>query len=257
MRNARNTDPWVLYPKPNPHAGLRLFCFPYAGGGATVYRAWADGLPPDVELACVQYPGRGSRLKEPAFAQLMPLVEALVPALPPHLDKPFAFFGHSMGAVIAFELARRLAREPLHLFVSGRQAPQLPPRDLHTYDLPDAEFIEELQRLGGTPREALAHPELMQLMLPLLRADFEAIQTYAYAPGPPLHCPVTAFGGLEDEDVSREQLEAWREQTDARFDAHLLPGDHFFLHSAQARLLAILSGELQTRARASNPSDGF
>ncbi|MDQ3918034.1 MAG: alpha/beta fold hydrolase, partial [Acidobacteriota bacterium] len=248
MRNVRSTDPWVVYPKPNPRAGARLFCFPYAGGGPSVYRPWAESLPPGVELACVQYPGRGSRLKEPPLAKLMPLVEGLVPALPAHLDRPFAFFGHSMGAVIAFELARRLPREPFHLFVSGREAPTAPGKELHTYALPEQEFIEELQRLGGTPLEALAHPELMQLMLPMLRADFEAIQTYDYEPGPPLSCPITAFGGLEDQDVTPQQLEAWREQTVGRFVAHMLPGDHFFLHTAQAQLLEIVSAELRRGA---------
>ena len=161
-----------------------------------------------------------------------------------------------MGALIAFELAHKLRDEygivPAHLFVSGRHAPQLPETDPITYNLEEAEFIEELRRLNGTPREILENPELMHLMLPLLRADFEVVETYVYWPGPALDCPITAFGGLQDQEVSRKEVEAWREQSIASFSLRMLPGGHFFLHTARQLLLQMLSQELSNLAKVMN-----
>jgi medium-chain acyl-[acyl-carrier-protein] hydrolase len=196
----------------------------------------------------VQLPGRGNRLGEPAYTRLPPLVEALSAALLPYFDVPFAFFGHSMGASIGFELARRLRRlrapEPFHLFVSGRRAPQCPDTDPPTYHLPEPAFINQLRQLNGTPQEVLEHPEIMQLLLPLLRADFQLIQTYVYEPGPPLACPITAFGGIEDPETDRDLLERWREQTVADFSLQMFPGDHFFPHASRASLLQSISRKL-------------
>lgn len=227
---------------------MRLFCFPYAGGEALSFRDWAENLPSLVDVYAVQLPGRGGRITEPLFTSLSPLIEVIVKALLPHLDKPFAFFGHSMGALISFELARLLSREnglqPTHLFVSGRRAPQLADKERITYNLPEQEFIEELRRLNGTPDEVIEQPELMEVMLPIVRADFKLCQTYVYSPGPPLSCPITAFGGLEDKEVTREHLEAWREQSSATFSLRMLPGDHFFLRESEPMFLTILSREL-------------
>ncbi|HYP25227.1 MAG TPA: thioesterase II family protein [Blastocatellia bacterium] len=244
----RQATPWVVIPKPNPSASVRLFCFPYAGGTAAGFRKWPAGLPNSVEVWSVQYPGRGSRIRESPFTRIAPLVDAAAEALMPYMDSPFAFFGHSMGAVVAFELSRILRRElsrtPLHLFVSGRRAPQVVDDTDEIYKLPDDEFVEELRRLNGTPAEVLEHKELMQLMLPLLRADFEAIGTYEYREEPPLACPISAFGGLEDQDVSRDNLAAWRSQTTSSFSVRMMPGDHFFLHSGEPLLLGALAQEL-------------
>jgi medium-chain acyl-[acyl-carrier-protein] hydrolase len=227
---------------------LRLLCFPYAGGAANIFRAWADSLPATVEVCAVQLPGRGGRLLEPPFTDLLLLVRTAAQELLPFLDRPFAFFGHSMGATISYELAQLLRKdyniEPLHLFASGRCAPQLPDEQPVTYDLPEPKFLEELRQLNGTPAEVLEHPELIELLLPVLRADFELIQTHVYSPKPPLDCPITAFGGVEDKEVRREQLDAWREQTRARFSLQMFPGDHFFLHTAQPLLLESVAREL-------------
>jgi medium-chain acyl-[acyl-carrier-protein] hydrolase len=159
-----------------------------------------------------------------------------------------------MGAVIAFELARQLLREgrpmPFHLSVSGRSAPQFGDGGKRLYALPDAELIEELRGLNGTPPELLDHPEVMELMLPLLRADFAVCQKYAHAPGPILPTPITAFGGLQDAGVSRPRLEGWREQTSGAFKVRLLPGDHFFLNTARPALLRALAQELHALAQA-------
>ncbi|NJO48502.1 MAG: thioesterase [Leptolyngbyaceae cyanobacterium RM2_2_4] len=223
---------WVTCPTPKPDAHLRLFCFPYAGGSSLNFRSWADHLPATVELCPIELPGRGPRMQEKPFTQLQPLIQAIAPALIPYLDKSFAFFGHSMGALVSFELAHLLRKDfgcsPSHLFVSGRRAPQLPDPDPPIHTLPDAEFIEELRRLNGTPEAVLQHDELMQLLLPTLRADFAVLETYRYTPAPPFDCPITAFGGLQDQDVGSEPLGAWREQTCADFSLHLFPGDHFF-----------------------------
>jgi medium-chain acyl-[acyl-carrier-protein] hydrolase len=241
-------NPWIVYTKRNPSASRRLFCFPYAGAAAYVFNNWPKFLPPDLEVCALQLPGRGKRLREPMHTRMSTLFDAVYPAIKPLLDKPFMFFGHSMGAMIGFELARFLRRErqplPSHLFVSGRRPVQIREDDPRTYDLPEPEFIQELIRLNGTPREVLEHRELLELVLPLLRADFELIHTYEYSPEPPFAFPITAFGGLDDSEVSREQLDAWREQTTSTFRLHLLPGDHFFIHSAQDSLLRIISEEM-------------
>ncbi|HKU75298.1 MAG TPA: thioesterase II family protein [Pyrinomonadaceae bacterium] len=240
-------SPWLPNHKPRPQSQLRLFCFPYAGGSALTYRKWQDSLPPDIEVCPVQLTGRGSRLRETPFRDHTALVLALAQGLTPYLDKPCAFFGHSMGAIISFELARYLQQENgfeiSHLFVSGRRAPQFPRTDPYTFNLPEAEFVEELRRLNGTPSEVLFHPELMNLMLPLLRADFELIETYSYVPGPPLTCPITAFGGLDDEEV-KDVLDPWREQTGGPFSLHMFPGDHFFVNTAHRQLTEVIAKKL-------------
>jgi surfactin synthase thioesterase subunit len=145
---------------------------------------------------------------------------------------------------LARVLRRKLNKEPVHLFVSGRRAPQMPRTREATYNLAEPEFIEELRRLNGTPPEVLAHPELMQLMIPLLRADFSVCQTYEYVPEPPLSCPITVFGGLEDE-TTREELDGWREHTSATCSVRMAPGNHFFLHSTQPQILRIVEQELR------------
>ena len=181
-----------------------------------------------------------------------PLVSALTDALLPLLDKPFAFFGHSMGAWVSFELARRLQTnhelEPIQLFPSGAWAPQIGSRESPIHDLPEPEFIEALKLLNGTPREVLDHPELMKLLLPILRADFEVCERYKYAAGPPLKCPITAFGGLEDRRLRRSDLTAWKEQTTGSFALQMLAGDHFFLHSTEAELLRTIAKALRESA---------
>ena len=243
------TSPWFTIP-PKAHAKIRLFCFPYAGGSSLIFRAWGKALGSSVAVCPAHLPGRERRLSEKPFTRAQSLVEAAAEAILPYLDLPFAFFGHSMGAIISFELARYLRRhqrpQPTHLFISGRSAPQLNIEESATHNLPDAEFAEELRRLNGTPHEVLEHPELMQLMMPLLRADFEVCQTYQYRPEPALDCPISAFGGLHDADVSTAMVEAWREQTNGPFRLWMLPGDHFFVNTEQAQILNLLSRELPT-----------
>lgn len=241
-------NPWFIASRQNPRAKLLLFCFPYAGGGDLIFRDWHKGLPSGIEVRRVLLPGRGSRLREPLYNHLIPLVKAIAEALIGHVDRPFALFGHSLGAMISFELARYLrdkyAIQPAQLFVSGRRAPQIPQIEPLTYNLPDDEFLCELRRLNGTPEEVLTQPELMELMLPILRSDFSLCQTYAYSAGAPLNCPIAAFGGIDDIETNDGQLEAWREQTTGFFSTQVFPGGHFFIHQMRPQLLQSLSDRL-------------
>ena len=225
-----------------------MFCFPYAGGGASVYRGWGASLPNDLEVCPVQLPGRESRLREPAFTDIDVLVPAVADALDPYMNLPFVLFGHSMGAAIAFELARELRRrgrpQPLHLFVSGRRAPHLPAREEPIHALPEAEFLAKLRELNGTPEEVLQHEELMKLLLPILRADFGVNEKYEPTPGEPLEAGISALGGIGDKDVTREDVEAWKEHTRGRFRSRMFPGDHFFIQGNKDLVLEAVARDL-------------
>ena len=247
MRDNADTRVWLRYPYRRPLADLQLFCFPFAGGGASAFRKWGTKLPGNVELCAIQLPGREDRLLEPPFRQVGPLVNALSEAVSP--EKPFVFFGHSMGALLAFELCRRLrrleARHPAHLFVSGFRAPHLPDRKAPTYDLPDASFLEKLRRLSGTPDEVLQSGELMTVFMPALRADFALTETYSYVHEMPLECSVSAFVGSDDQEVNDDEIAAWSQHTTGSFSLQKIPGDHFFLlREGQSQLLRAMSDQL-------------
>jgi medium-chain acyl-[acyl-carrier-protein] hydrolase len=242
-------NPWITCPKPKPQARLRLFCFPYAGGGASIFHPWSKLLPPEIELCSIQLPGRESRLKETLFTQLLPLVESLSEALQPYLDKPFAFFGHSLGTLICFETARYLRRtyslEPVHLFVAGRRPPHLPDPEPILHTLPDLEFIQQVQRrYNGIPQIILQDRELMQVFLPTLRADFQLFEDYHYTEALPFNCPISAFGGWQDQRVTEKELAGWRDQTLRTFSLQMFPGGHFFLQSMRTSLLQTLTREM-------------
>jgi medium-chain acyl-[acyl-carrier-protein] hydrolase len=242
-------SPWIQYQLPKSATRLRLFCFPYAGGSAAIFRLWSELLPPQIEVWPVQLPGRERRLSEKPFERLDALVAALVEVLRPYLNEPYAFFGHSMGALISFELTRALRKTgftagPTRLCVSAHRAPQLPNLLPIVYNLPDQQFIEELQRLKGTPKEVLQHPELLELLLPMVRADFAVCETYTYARQAPLTCPISAYGGLNDEEIPRASIAAWREQTRGPFNLSFFDGGHFFIKEQQAALLRTLARDL-------------
>jgi medium-chain acyl-[acyl-carrier-protein] hydrolase len=226
----------------------RLFCFPYAGGSAQIFRKWQRYFSPDVALCLAHLPGRAMRIGEPPFTRLKPLVRVLAEAIIPQLQLPFAFWGHSMVAMISFELARELRRQgqpvPMALFVSGRSAPQTPDPDPITFNLPEKDFIAELQRLNGTPKEVLDNPELKHLFLPILRADFEVVETYVYESDKPLACAIHAYGGLKDSHVPVNNLKAWQEQTSRECVVRMFPGDHFFIHTCSADVLNVLRKDL-------------
>lgn len=238
---------WAVVPRPDPAARLRLFCFPHAGGAASAFTAWAGELP-GIEVVAVQPPGRERRIGEPPFDRMEPLVDAAYRALRPLWDRPFAFFGHSTGALVAYLLARRLRTDggprPLHLVASGRWAPHLQDPEPPVYALPRDELVAALRRYGGTPDEVLDDRDLMDFLLPLLRADFALGDTYLHREEPPLEVPITAIGGDRDPRVNTEALEAWRGHTTGSFAAHLLPGDHFYLHGDRAAVLRLVASVL-------------
>jgi medium-chain acyl-[acyl-carrier-protein] hydrolase len=227
-------------------ARVRLFCFPYAGGGSAMFRGWARQLPADIGVYGIQLPGRGSRMLEPPIGELQAVLAELRPAILPYLDVPFAFFGHSMGALIGWELARSLRAElgksPVHLFVSGSRpltAVQVWLTDFESAS--DAELATQMAALNGTPEEILRDADLLELVLPAFRADLMLLARYKYQPGHRLACPATIFGGDQDPIVPTGELADWAHFTTGDVQVRVLPGDHFFVHSAQADLIAAIT----------------
>ena len=251
---------WLHGFSPRTRARARLFCFGHAGGSAAVFRKWADLLPADVEMLAVQLPGRGGRLSEPVVDSIPALVERLLPALEPHLDRPYALFGHSMGAVLASEVARRLddgtGAGPRHLFVSGRRPAHVASGESLLHALSDAQFVVEInRRYGGIPHEVAQHRDLLELLLPSLRADIKALETFAPAPGRrALAYPLTAFGGATDPLVPRDHLDAWRDVTAGAFRVRVFDGGHFYLDAQARDLVADLGTTLVAALANSDPT---
>jgi medium-chain acyl-[acyl-carrier-protein] hydrolase len=248
MTGNREANGWVITYKENNAAHVRLVCFPYSGAGASIFASWRRWLPENVAICAIQLPGRQNRLKEPPFTRINPLIAELGPALLPLLDKPFAFFGHSMGATVSFEMARWLRRNrnlmPEYLFVSGHRAPHLPRSETQLHMMNDADFLNEIIKMNGMPKEVLAEPEVIKLALPALRADLEICETYRFEDDAPLDCPITAFCGKDDEEETMGKMAEWRLHTRTDFSLHELPGNHFFLHPSERRLLELLKMEL-------------
>ena len=248
MRAEARRDPWIIRQRPNPLAALRLFCFPHAGGGASIYRAWPAGLPADIDVVAVQLPGREERLSEPAFRNASELCQQLAAVLAPYLDRPFALFGHSMGGLLAFELSRVFrtigAPSPVHLFVSGHSGP----RTVHSFPpmagMSDDDLVALIRRLGGTREEVLADAEMREIMLPLLRSDLMVCESYRYVLAEPIACPISVFGGIFDKIVRRPDLLAWDAETSGVFRARMFPGGHFFFEDLRPRVLQALGDDL-------------
>ena len=231
---------WVYQSPAQGICRQRLFCFPYAGGGTAIYRLWSQVMPPGVELCRIQLPGHESRLRERPYDRLIDIVDELSTVIRPLLNVPFAFFGHSMGALISFEMARAVRRKhglaTDHLFVSAWRAPQLP-LDSALHRLPEAEFIEKLQaRFSGIPNGVLQDREILELMLPVLRADLTVCETYKYAVDQPFDRPITVFGGADDHWVNAAELAAWEVHTNSLTNVSMLPGDHFFINNERQSL---------------------
>jgi surfactin synthase thioesterase subunit/glycosyltransferase involved in cell wall biosynthesis len=246
---SRALTPWFPAIDATGAAMLRLFCFPFAGAGTSAFRGWTGSLPVSIGVSPVRLPGRESRLAEVPFRHMEPLVRALAEAILPFVDRPFAFYGHSMGAAVAFELTRLLRKEsrpiPAALFVSGARAPSFRLGHVPPADPPEEEFLRDLDLLEGIPPEVRRNPDLLRVVMPALLADTALYRGYVYRAEPPLDCPIFAYGGAEDPNVRREHLDAWRNETTEGFSLRLFPGGHFFIDSARSEFLAALSEDLR------------
>jgi len=239
--------PWLVRLRAVAAPRIRLFAFPYAGGSAWMFRKWLPDLPADLDLVAVEYPGRGVRMREPLSGDLGALVDGVLGAIPPLLDRPFAFFGHSMGATVAFELTRRLRDLgrplPQRLLLSGRGAPQWP-RGRGIHEMDEAAFLDRLDRLGGMPPEVRQNREVLDMFLPIVRSDLEAIETWRHIDGPALPVPITVFGGRQDPESTPEAIDGWAYHSVVGVRRHLFDGGHFFLNDQHRQLTALILREL-------------
>ena len=244
---------WIVCLRPVAAPRMRLFCFPHGGGSAAIFKNWSTKLAQDIEVWAVELPGRGRRLLEPAAVRIDDIIAKLAEESRPYLGTPFAIFGHSLGALIAFEFARQLRSmdmAPVHLFMSGRHAPHVLDPEPAISHLPNGEFVEAVrQRYQGVPEEILNDAEMMELWLPALRADISMSEAYHYEARSLLAFPITCFGGWEDHSASTAELSAWREQTSAAFKLRMFPGGHFFIDSAREALLESVGEDLEHSLR--------
>jgi surfactin synthase thioesterase subunit len=243
------STPWIFEPTPISEPAIRIFCVPYAGGSASAYREWSKYVSPRVQLCPIELPGHGSRWNDPLRTEMTGLVADLVESIEPLLDRPYAVFGHSMGSVIALNLASTLEQSslewPMHAFVSGFRPLHVPWPQPCLHQLGDADLIERLRSFGGTPESVLGHDELMKVLLPVLRADFQLIETAAPVSLRPLHCSMSVFAGQDDPGATLEEMEQWCSYTRADFRLRSYPGNHFFPWSCLPQLIRDMETDLQ------------
>jgi medium-chain acyl-[acyl-carrier-protein] hydrolase len=241
-------NPWFPLCVPLADSRLRLFCLPFAGGGASAYRLWPRYLPDDIEVRAVQPPGRENRIRETPLKCVADLVAELLPVVTPLLDRPYALFGHSLGSHVAFELSRELVARgrprPVRLFASGSSAPHLPQKPPLRAHLPEGEFEKEVLGLGGTPPEVLEHPELMEVLMPMLRADFHMSESYISPASARIPCPLSIYSGADDSECEPERSAAWAELADGEVRERVFEGGHFFLQSATEEVCSAVVEEL-------------
>lgn len=232
---------WLYLNRLNPKAKLRVFCFPYSGASASIFLSWLNDIPELIEICPVQLPGRGNRVAEPLIHRLDVIVECTLEGISSYFDTPYIFFGHSFGALLSFELARLIRKtsypSPIHLFLSGHGAPHLPDLYPKIHHLPHDQLIQKLDEFNGMSKEILSNVELMEMIIPVIRADFEVCETYQYLEEQPLKIPISAYGGIEDPFVSRSDLEGWQRQTEEKLVIRMFPGDHFYINTSKNILL--------------------
>jgi surfactin synthase thioesterase subunit len=244
----RDNGKWLSFRREIAQARLRLFCFPFGGGGASIFARWQAGMPDGVEVCPLQPPGRENRLAEAPVTRTPQMVSLLADVLSPYLDLPFALFGHSVGALTAFELARQLRRQGLRspewLFVGGHPAPDLPRRRPYVSHLERTEFVMAMRDQFEVEPALLDAEELMEMIFPALRADYELVETYNYQDEPPLAVPISAFGGSRDPEATAEELLAWRRQTTGPFRSEILEGNHMFINSSRESIVGEVAHDL-------------
>ncbi len=236
---------WLLIPKPTPNAALKLICFPYAGGNTSTFSPWLSELPNNIELILIQLPGRGSRLFEDIYYDMGSLIKKLLEFFPTLIDKPYILFGHSLGSRVAFELATKLKEMgkplPEHFVASGSRAPHFAINEKQIHNLPDKEFISELRQMGGTPDEILDNEELIELLLPALKADFTIAEKYFYLGNEVLDCPISVLGGKNDIEVTVASLNGWSDLFLKPAEVHMIAGGHFFIDTNRDAVLLKLN----------------
>lgn len=240
---------WVTCPRPQSEAKVRLFCLPFAGGGASLYRPWTTQLAPHIEVCPIQLPARENRYSEKAITDAYEMARTIASQMIPFINGRYAIFGHSMGALLAFEISRELARlnanAPERLFVSAHRAPHLPRKRALLHALPDNEFIESLKQYGGFPEEILNNQEFIEFVLPTMRSDMTLCDLYAYKNRDErLTMPVEIFAGSEDLEAGPDQMQAWSEHTLGGSRMKIFDGGHFFLRSHSKELLEQISNSL-------------
>ncbi|MFF9351272.1 thioesterase II family protein [Streptomyces sp. NPDC014734] len=252
MGENRENSAWIRRFHPAPESGVRLLCLPHAGGSAPFYFPMSRALSPAVDVLCLQYPGRQDRRQDPGIDNIPDYADAIVAELKPWLDVPTAFFGHSMGAVLAYEVALRLERDglpgPIALFASGRRAPsRYREENVHRRD--DDGIVKEMQLLSGTDSRILGDEEILRMVLPAIRSDYTAVETYRSEAGAAVSAPITVFTGDSDPRTSLEEAEAWRAHTTAEFDIRVFPGGHFFLANHADEIIEIISKSISGAGR--------
>lgn len=252
MSSTAPSAPAARWVRVRPRAGkerLRLFCFPYAGGAASVFTQWQQDLP-TVQVCAVQLPGRQNRLAEPPFTRVEPLADALTAVIRQYGDMPFAFYGHSVGGFVVFELARRLRAaggpQPAALLIGSCRAPQIPPLWPPIAELPDATFVAALRRYDGMPSALRDHQELLDLALPTMRSDVAMYERYTYVPGDPLACAIFAYGGANGGSAEMAALTPWARQTRGVFRVRMIPGSHLFIEGSRGELLRAIDEDVAT-----------
>ncbi len=239
---------WLLH-HPAPSHKLRLFCFAYAGGSALIFRSWQAVLGPKIEVCAIQLPGRGTRMMEPLYNDMQELVPVIAKVIASQNNMPFAFFGHSLGALLSFEVARycqlQHLPQPVHLIASGSSAPQNRTRSKNLHLMSNEELIKELGKFNGTPPEVLAHGALMELACPIIRADFSLVENWQYRPMPLLSLPLTVFAGWEDDRVNEDQVNDWKKETTGAFNVKWFEGGHFFINTEAREVQTAVLAQLR------------
>lgn len=238
------SNAWIRF-SDSRDSSIRMFCFPYAGGGAQIFQPLGKMVPRGVDVFALELPGRGRRFRERLLGDMDSIVNDAMKGILPLLGNDFIFFGHSLGGLIAFELVRKLRRKrfslPRHLFVSGVVAPQIPNNEPPVCNLPHDAFIKKLKEMGGTPPDVFDNEELLELMIPMLRSDFQVYETYKYVSEAPLECPITVFGGARDKIVKPKYIKEWSRQTSILFSHHILNSGHFFIHTHLSDILDVIT----------------